>query len=48
MIVCKIPRIFEGVSPLKFERNVLSSLLNSKTIFERNLLSSDSVTKSAT
>ena len=44
------PKIFERVSPSNqiFERKVLLSALNSRTIFERDLLSSDSVAKSAT
>ena len=40
--VCEIPRSFERASPSNFRTH-----MNSRKIFERDLLSSDSVAKSA-
>ena len=37
--VCKIPRIFERVSPSNFRTQGFLSVINSGTIFEHNLLS---------
>ena len=48
ILVCEIPKIFERASPSNLERKVFLSILNNRTIFERGLLSSDSVAKSAT
>ena len=46
--VCEIPRIFERASPSDFRTQGSFSVLNSRTIFERDLPSSDSVAKFAT
>ena len=46
--VCKIPMIFEFVSPTDFQMQSFLSILKSRNIFEHILLSSDSVTNSAT
>ena len=47
-IVCEIPRSFERASSSHFRTQGSFTILNSRKIFERDLLSSDSVAKSAT
>ena len=47
-IVCEIPRSFERLSPSTFRTQGSFIHINSGKIFERDLLSSDSVAKSAT
>ena len=47
-IVCEIPRRFERTSPSNFRTQGSLIHINSRKIFERDLLSSDSVAKSAT
>ena len=48
MLVCEIPRSFERSSPSKFRTEGPFTHINSGKIFEHDLLSSDSVAKSAT
>ena len=48
ILVCKIPRSFERASPSKFRTQGSFIHINSGKTFERDLLSSDSVAKSAT
>ena len=47
-LVCEIPRSFERSSPSNFRTQGSLIHINSGNIFERDLLSSDSVAKSAT
>ena len=47
-LVCEIPRYFERSSPSNFRMQGSFIHINSEKIFERDLLSSDSVAKSAT
>ena len=47
-LVCKIPRSFERSSPSNFRTQGSFIHINSGKMFERDLLSSDSVEKSAT
>ena len=47
-LVCDIPRSFERSSPSDFRTQGSFIHINSRKIFERDLLSSDSVAKSAT
>ena len=47
-IVCEIPRSFERSSPSNFRTQGSFIHINSGKIFERDLVSSDSVAKSAT
>ena len=47
-LVCEIPRSFERSSPSNFRTQGSFIHINSGKIFERHLLSSDSVAKSAT
>ena len=47
-LVCEIPKSFERSSPSNFRTQGFFILINSGKIFERDLLSSDSVAKSAT
>ena len=47
-LVCEIPRSFERASPSNFRTQGSFVHINSGKIFERDLLSSDSVAKSAT
>ena len=46
-LVCEIPRSFERSSPSEFRRQGSFIHINSRKIFERDLLSSDTVAKSA-
>ena len=46
--VCKIPRIFKRVNSSNFQTQGSFIVSNSRTIFERDFLSSDSVAKSGT
>ena len=46
--VCKLPRTFECVSPSNFRTQGSFIRFNSRKVFEREVLSSDSVAKSAT
>ena len=46
--VCEIPRSFERASPSNFRTQGSFIHINSRKILERDLLSSDSVAKSAT
>ena len=48
IVVCEIPRSFERSSPSNFRTQGSFIHINSGKIFERDLLSSDSVAKSAT
>ena len=48
VFVCEIPRSFERSSPSDFRTQGSFIHINSRKIFERDLLSSDSVAKSAT
>ena len=48
ILVCEILRSFERARTSKFPTQGFLSILNSRKIFERDLLSSDSVGKSAT
>ena len=48
VLVCEIPRSFERSIPLNFRTQGSFIHINSEEIFERNLVSSDSVAKSAT
>ena len=47
-LVCEIPRSFERASPSNFRTQGSFIHINSGKIFERDLLSSDSVAKSVT
>ena len=47
-VVCEIPRSFERSSPTNFRTQGSFIHVNSEKIFERDLISSDSVAKSAT
>ena len=47
-LVCEIPRSFERSSPSNFRTQGSFIHINSEKIFERDLLPSDSVAKSAT
>ena len=47
-LVCEIPRSFERSSPSNFRTHGSFTHINSGKIFERDLVSSDSVAKSAT
>ena len=47
-LVCEIPRSFERSSPSNFRTQGSFIHINSEKIFERDLLSSDSIAKSAT
>ena len=47
-LVCEIPRCFERSSPSDFRTQGSFIHINSRKIFEHDLLSSDSIAKSAT